>query len=380
MASALSGARVAIVHDWLQGMHGAERTVEAMLTTVFADAEFCDVYTFHAAHDVLSPTLSAAVVRDAALARLPGIRQRHHAPGRWRMLAPYMYAWFERLPLDHYDVVVSSSHAFAVAAHPRRRDALHACYCYTPIRYVWERGIDGERVSGAQARVLDAMVGRMRRQDLRAAARPRGHIAISTAVAERIQRAYGRTAPVVHPPVELSEFRADRVRDRDHVAWVHRLTPYKRPLEVVEAFRAMPDVRLTMVGVGPLAERVRAALPPNVTLRSWIDRAELADLLGSVGAFVHVGVEDFGISMVEALASGTPVLAIDRGGALDIVRDGVNGVLVHDADAESIRAGMTRLRAMEWDPAAVAASAQDFSRERFAHQLDARLAELAANQ
>ncbi len=378
MTASFSGARVAIAHDWLQGMHGAERTVEAMLTTVFADAERCDVYTFHAAHDVLSPTLSAAVVRDAAITRLPGIRQRGHAPGHWRLLAPYMSRWFERLALESYDVVLCSSHAFAVAAHPRRRDALHACYCYTPIRYVWEREVDGERVAGVQARALAALLGRLRRQDLRAAARPRGHIAISSAVAERIGRAYGRTAPVVHPPVEVGDFRADRPRDRDHFAWTHRLTAYKRPLEVVEAFRGMPDLRLTMVGVGPLADRVRADLPPNVRLRDWIERPELAELLGSAGGFVHVGVEDFGITMVEALASGAPVVALDRGGAVDIVRDGEQGVLVDGADPETIRAGVRRLHERRWDPAALAASAQRFSRERFAVQLRARLGELAA--
>jgi glycosyltransferase involved in cell wall biosynthesis len=372
----LAGARVAIVHDWLQGMHGSERTVEAMITTAFRDAERCDVLTFHAAHDVLSETLSAAVVRDAALTHLPGIRQRDHDPGRWRLLAPFMTRWFESLPLDGYDVVVCSSHAFAVAAHPRRPGVLHACYCYTPIRYVWERAIDGRRLTGAKHAAAAALAGRMRRQDLRSAARPRGHIAISTAVAERIRSAYGRDAPVVHPPVEVGEFGPGDERDPDHFAWVHRLTPYKRPLEVVEAFRSMPSLRLTMVGVGPLAGRVRASLPPNVTLRGWISRAELADLLARAGGFVHVGVEDFGISMVEALAAGTPVLAIDRGGAVDIVSDGVTGILISDARPAGIRAGLERLRGTSFDAGALTASAQRFSRERFARGLRERLGDL----
>jgi glycosyltransferase involved in cell wall biosynthesis len=359
-------------------MHGSERTVEAMLTGVFADAATCDVYTFHAAHEVLSPVLSAAVARDAAITHLPGIRQRGHEPGRWRWLMPYMSRWFERLPLEGYDVVVSSSHAFAVAARPPSA-ALHACYCYTPIRYLWNRDVDGERVRGVQARTMDALSERLRRRDLEAAGRVDGYIAISTAVAERIAAAYGREAPVVHPPVEVDEFAPGAVKDRDHFAWVHRLTPYKRPLEVVEAFRGLPQ-RLTMVGVGPLADEVRSRLPANVELRSWIPRDQLASLLAGAGGFIHVGEEDFGISMVEALAAGTPVLALGRGGARDIVEDGVNGITVDAATPEAIRVGVAGIAGRTWDSAALVAAARHFSRPRFVADLRGRLAELAASR
>ena len=375
----LAGARVAIVHDWLQGMHGSERTVEAMITTAFSDAERCDVFTFHAAHDILSPTLSAAVVREAAVARLPGSPPARPRPGPLAAAGAV------------HDAVVRAPGArwlrrrgVLVACVRRRRAPAPARACCTPATATRRSATCGSARStaggrrGIQHAALEALVGRMRRQDLRSAARPRGHIAISTAVAERIRSAYGRDAPVVHPPVEVGEFAPGGERDPDHFVWVHRLTPYKRPLEVVEAFRAMPSLRLTMVGVGPLADRVRAALPPNVTLRDWISRAELADLLASAGGFVHVGVEDFGITMVEALASGTPVLAVDRGGALDIVSDGVTGVLISDAGPPAIRAGVQRLRSTSWDHAALSASAQRFSRERFAGELRERLAELAS--
>ncbi len=219
----------------------------------------------------------------------------------------------------------------------------------------------------------------MRRRDLAAAARVDGYVAISTAVAQRIERAYGRSAAVVHPPVEVNEFAPAAVKDRDHFAWVHRLTPYKRPQEVIEAFRGLPQ-RLTMVGVGPLAEQLRPTLPPNVELRAWISRKELASLLAGAGGFIHVGEEDFGISMAEALAAGTPVLALSRGGSRDIVEDGVSGVMVDDADPESIRAGVTQIAQRDWDSAALAAAAQRFSRERFVADLTAHLAELARSR
>ena len=370
-----AGARVAVVHDWLQGMHGSEQTVEAMVSGVFADAEACDVFTFHAAHDVLSPVLSAAVARDARITHLPGLRQRGHDPGHWRMLLAYMPRWFAALDLDGYDIVVSSSHAFAVGARPRRAGALHLCYCYTPIRYVWQRGVDGERLDGLQARVMGALVGHLRRADLRAAAAAGDFVAISSAVAERIHAAYGRPAAVIAPPVQTDAFAPGPERDLDHFTWVHRLTPYKRPQEVIEAFRGLPQ-RLTMVGIGPLEAELRRGLPPNVELRGWLARAELAQLLGRSGGFLHVGEEDFGISMVEALASGTPVIALDRGGATDIVRDGANGVVVAAAEPDLIRAAVRRVASSSWDRAALVASAERFSRPRFVRRMRDHVAAL----
>jgi glycosyltransferase involved in cell wall biosynthesis len=151
---------------------------------------------------------------------------------------------------------------------------------------------------------------------------------------------------------------------------VHRLVPYKRPLEVAEAFRELPDLRLTMVGVGPLEPQLRAALPPNVELLGWVDRERLAELFAGAGGFIHVGEEDFGISMVEALAAGTPVLGADAGGARDIVRPEQDGVLISDpGDPASIRAGVRALAGRDWDAAALRESAQRFSEERFRARL-----------
>ena len=160
------------------------------------------------------------------------------------------------------------------------------------------------------------------------------------------------------------------LRDPVHFLWVHRLVPYKRPLEVAEAFRGLPDLRLTMVGVGPLEPELRAALPPNVELLGWLPRERLAELFAGAGGFVHVGEEDFGISMVEALAAGAPVLATDRGGARDIVRPGEDGVLVADgSDPEQIRAGVRELAGRSWDSEALRRSAERFSEESFRERL-----------
>jgi len=359
--------RTAIVHDWFQGFHGAERVVEAMRAGLFAEGNEPDVFTFQAAQELLPPELAARIRRESRLANLPGIRQRGHDPGRWRMLLPFMPGYFRRLDLDAYDTVIASSHACAIHARPRE-DALHVCYCYTPIRYAWLPETEANRARGPAALGLKATRGWLRRKDLEASRRPDGYIAISEAVRERIRTAYGRDAAVVHPPVDVEDFDPHAEKEPGHFLWAHRLVAYKSPEVVVEAFRGLPH-RLTMVGVGPLAETLRRDLPPNVELRGWVSREELVRLYERASGFIHVGEEDFGITMVEALAAGAPVVALARGGSLDIVRPEEDGLLVERADPASVREAVERMAARNWDPDALAARAREFSRERFVERL-----------
>ena len=191
---------------------------------------------------------------------------------------------------------------------------------------------------------------------------------------DRIRRFYGRDADVVHPPVELTDLRTAPGARRRQFLWVGRLVPYKRPLLVAEAFRDLPH-RLTMVGIGPQEEELRERLPDNVELRGWISREELARLYGEALGFLHVGEEDFGITMVEALAAGTPVIALNAGGARDIVRDGVDGVLVSEPTAASLGAAVEQVAAADWDRDRLAERAGEFSRERFVARMREALAE-----
>ena len=197
--------RSAIAHDWFQGFHGAERTVAAMLDVFERDP---DVFTFQAARELLPPRLAQAIASESRVARLPGIRQRGHDPGRWRWLLPYMPRYFEHLDLSGYEVVISSSHACAVGVRPAAA-ALHLCYCYTPMRYVWMPDAERGRASGVKGIALTTLRGRLRAWDHRAAQRPDVYLAISSAVAERVQRFYGRDAQVVAPPVATGDFPRD---------------------------------------------------------------------------------------------------------------------------------------------------------------------------
>jgi glycosyltransferase involved in cell wall biosynthesis len=368
--------RTAIVHDWFQGFHGSERTVAAMMDLFRTDP---DIYTFHAARELLPQRLADRIVAESRVARLPGIRQRAHDPGRWRWLLPYMPLYFERLDLRPYELVISSSHACAAGVKVQP-GTFHLCYCYTPMRYVWLPEAERGRAGGFKGIALTALRGRLRAWDLRASRRPDLYVAISSAVADRIAKFYGRDAVVVPPPVAVDDFPADVERDPRHVLWVHRLVSYKRPLEVAAAFRGLDDLRLTMVGVGPLERELRAALPPNVELLGWVDRDRLATLFAQSAGFIHVGEEDFGITMVEALAAGTPVLAANRGGARDIVVPGRDGVLVDNpADPAAIRDGVRELAGQEWDAEQLRRSAARFSETRFRERLHELLCEHGAH-
>jgi glycosyltransferase involved in cell wall biosynthesis len=363
-------SRTAIVHDWFQGLHGAERVVEAIRSGLFPPDNPPDIYTFYAARELLPPPLAAAIARESRIGRLPGFRQTSPGPGGWRYLLPYMPWYFRRLSLAGYELVISSSHTFALSVRPPA-GAVHICYCHTPNRYAWSPRVSGDR---ARALLLQPLRQWFRRIDFDAAQRPDSFVANSEATRARIARLYGRDAVVIHPPVDVQEFTpADKQAGR--FLWVHRLVPHKHPELVAEAFRGLPH-RLTMVGVGMLEGRVRAKLPPNVELLGWVGHGELVSLYARAVGFVHVGEEDFGISMVEALASGTPVIGLDRGGAREIVRHGIDGLLIPRPEVGLLREAIEELAARRWDPAVLAARARDFSTERFLSSFREHLATL----
>ena len=361
----------AIAHDWFQGMHGAERVVDTLRRGLFRGGQEVDILTFTAARDVISPELGDRIVRESRLARIPGLRQDGRQTGRWRYLLPYMPRYFSSLDLERYDVVISSSHACAVNVRPRV-DALNVCYCHTPMRYAWLPETDVGSQDPVSRAGLRLMRGRLRRIDLAASRRPHAYAANSTAVRDRIRTFYDRDATVIHPPVDVSDFDPGLEKEQGHFLWVHRLVPYKHPELVAEAFRDLP-YRLTMVGIGPLEQRLRQNLPRNVELRGWVERDELAHLYGRAGGFIHVGEEDFGITMVEALAAGTPVVALDAGGARDIVRDGVDGTLIDEAELNALRAAVRATVDSDWDPGELRARALEFAPERFLARMRAWL-------
>lgn len=367
--------RVALVHDWLTGMRGGERVLEALLG-LWPDAE---IFTLLHVPGSVSPLIEERPIHTSFIDRVPG------ASRRYRNLLPLFPAAIERFDLSGFDLVVSSSHC--VAKGVRLAGAPHLCYCHTPMRYVWDLYDDyfGPGRAALPVRMaMPTLAAWLRRWDRRTARRVDTFIANSAFIRERIRRCYGRDAVVVHPPVEIERLRHDRPRE-DFYLIVSALVPYKRIELAVEAFNRLGRP-LVVAGSGPELERLRRIAGPNVRFTGWLPDEEIADLYERCRAFIFPAVEDFGITAVEAQAAGAPVIAFADGGALETVigwdgtRADATGVFFHEPTPEALADAVLRADRVAFDPVALRRNAERFSLAAF-HQgiLDAveRLAGVA---
>jgi glycosyltransferase involved in cell wall biosynthesis len=299
--------RVALVHDWLTGMRGGEKCLEA-LCGLFPDA---DVFTLVCRRSRLSANLQRMPIKTSVLQRLP------RATRWYRHYLPLMPLAVEQFDLEDYDLVISSSHAVAkgVVVQP---DALHVCYCHTPMRYAWDASGHFLRESSLPVRVaMIPVLSYFRMWDVSTAARVDHFVANSTFCASRIQRYYDRSATVIHPPVNTEFFSVDR-STRGHYLIVSALVPYKRIDLAIEAFNTTGRP-LKIVGAGPLRRRLAAMAGPSVEFTGWVPDTELRELYATCRALLLPSVEDCGITPLEANAAGRPVIALGRGGYRDTV-------------------------------------------------------------
>jgi glycosyltransferase involved in cell wall biosynthesis len=307
-------ARIALVHEWFDAFYGSERVV-AQILNCFPDAEL------FALVDVMAPEqrgfLGGRKVQTSFLQRLPFARRQ------FRNYLPLMPLAIEQFDLSGYDLVLSSSHAFAkgVLTGPSQ---LHVAYVHAPLRYAWEYQHQYLRQSGLarglRGALVRAVLHYLRLWDVRTANQVDHFIANSAFVARRIDKIYRRPSAVVHPPVEVAQFEL-RTAKEDYYLAVSRFAPYKHTETIVEAFRELPGHRLVVIGDGPGLKRARARATPNVTLLGFQSFEALHRHMGSAKALIFAAEEDFGITPVEAQACGTPVIAFGGGGALETVRD-----------------------------------------------------------
>ncbi|MEM9752359.1 MAG: glycosyltransferase [Planctomycetota bacterium] len=364
--------RVALVHECIVGYHGSERVLAA-LAELYPDAPI-----FTVLHDerVLDCTpLHSQNFRPTFLHKLPGATRRH----RW--LLPWMPYAVEQHDLRGFDVVISSHHAVAHGVLTRA-DQLHLAYTHSPARYAWD--LYHEHVPpGRWSPLKRATLHRFRGWDQRAAQRVDHFFANSQHVARRIARAYRRSAEVVHPPVDTQRFvrQTEPFGERDRFVTLGRHVSYKRTDVVVEAF-ARSGRPLTVIGDGPEHGRLRRLVAKhgraNVRFVQDADEQVVAAALRSAKALVFAGEEDFGITLVEALAAGTPVLAWDRGGAREIVEHGVTGRLFEASTPEAVGQAVADFEAhgVSGSIDTLVVNAERFSQDRFAETMRRRVAEL----
>ena len=362
----MSARRIAVVHDWLDTWGGGENVLAEILRAYPA----ADLY---ALVDFMPPALRARLggrhARTTFLQRIPGARRR------FRLMLPLFPRAIESLDLSAYDLILSSSHAVAKSVRTHARQ-LHVCYCHTPMRYAWDMRDQylGQRglATGVRGFAVNRVLDRLRDWDRATSARVSAFVANSAFVRARIERCYDRTATVIHPPVDTDSFTprvpALPLAARSHYVTASRWVPYKRLDLIVEAFRALPQLRLIVAGDGPDLPPVRASAPANVEFTGQATRETLRELMGGARAFVFAALEDFGIVPVEAQACGTPVLAYGEGGARETVVDGVTGRFFDAQSAAAIAEAVTRHEATlaEFSPDACRAHAQRFATAHFA--------------
>jgi glycosyltransferase involved in cell wall biosynthesis len=357
-------ARIAVVHDWLVDYAGSERVLAEILRCL----PQADLFALldHMSAAARAP-LGARPASTTFLQGMPGVAS-HLA---WYL--PLMPAAIEQLDLTGYDLVISSSHAVAkgVIVSP---DALHLSYVHSPMRYAWDQQFEYLRSEGAErglkGLLLRGLLHRLRIWDARSAAGVDHFAANSAFVARRIAKCYRRDAEVIHPPVDTEFYvpgsRPEETREDYYIA-VSRLVGYKRVDLLVRAFRDLPERRLVVVGEGPEHTRLKATAGANVEFAGHLRPDLLRERLQRARAFLFAGVEDFGIALVEAMACGTPVIALRRGGAAESVAglDAAEptGVFFEEQSAHSVSAAV---RSFEQSASRILAAACRRRAEAFA--------------
>jgi glycosyltransferase involved in cell wall biosynthesis len=361
--------RVALIHDWLTGMRGGEKCLEA----------FCELYPGSPIYTLVHRRGSVSAIIESHPIHTSFIQHAPFGRTRYQRYLPLYPLAIERFDLRGYDLVLSSSHAVAkgVVVHP---GAVHVCYCHTPMRYVWHAYEDyfgRGRYHFPVSWGLSIAASWLRTWDVVSSQRVDHFIANSQNVAARISRYYGREAKVIHPPLDTARFTPDPTVPREGFDLiVSALVPYKR-LDLAIHAAARLKRRLIVIGSGVerrRLERLARADGAEVRFLGWVGEEVLIDHLRRARALLFPGEEDFGIVPLEAMACGTPVVAYRAGGALETVKDGETGILFAEQTVDSLSAALQRLDHTPGLAAAGPRHAQAFSRERFKERMREEIA------
>jgi len=355
--------KVALVHDWLTGMRGGEKCLE-VLCELYPDA---DLFTLVHIPGTVSEIIEDRRIVTSFIQKLPMVRSRY------RSYLPFFPAAIERLNVGDYDLVLSTSHCVAKGVIPRE-DALHLCYCHTPMRYVWDMYdayFGPGRISGPARLIIPGVAEKLRKWDVATVERVDHFAANSRHVQKRIERIYQRGSEVIYPPVDTAHTMLSE-KPGEYFLIVSAFAPYKRIDLAVEAFNRMGE-KLLIIGTGQDEKKLKKAAGSNITFSGWADASELGRYYADCRALIFPGEEDFGIVPVEAQCYGKPVIAYGRGGALETVlgiqgsdssgfSKAITGVFFKQQTVDDLVQAVRRFKETEFDAAAIRRHALTFDR------------------
>ncbi len=351
--------KVALVHDYLNQYGGAERVLEAFCQ-IFPQAP---IYTLLYDKERTGWAFADRRIQTSFLQKIPLLKS-HHRP--FLMLMPLA---IEQFDLSQYDLVLSDSASYAkgVITSPK---TLHICYCHTPIRYAWDdshKYIEEFGYPGLVKKFIPFFMNYIRLWDEQAAQRVDQFIANSQFVAQRIKKYYHQDSEVIHPPVKTNLFYLADRPDK-YFLMVGRFLPYKRFDLAIESFNQL-GLPLKIIGDGPEKKKLQKKAKSNIEFIGLVSDEKLKDYYAHCQAFIFPQEEDFGITAVEAMAAGRPVIAYQAGGALEIVQPGITGLFFKEQTTDYLIEALRNFKLTDFDPKLIREKAREFDQERFKEKI-----------
>lgn len=355
----------AIIHEWFVNYAGSERCVESF-TNIWKDADVFSLVDF-LQDEERQIILKGKRAKTSFIQNLPLAKKGHR---KYLPLFPFA---IEQFDLSEYDIILSSSHAVAKGVMTNSNQ-LHVCYCHTPIRYAWDLYHQYLREAklqrGFSGLLAKSILHYIRMWDFTTSNRVDYFIANSKYIAKRIKKIYRRDSTVIYPPVDVEKFGVETNKD-DYYLTASRLVPYKRIDLIVEAFTAMPDKKLIVVGSGPEMNKIKSKAGKNIEILGYVPFDDLKKYMQKAKAFVFAAEEDFGIIVVEAQACGTPVIALNKGGTAETVIDGKNGLHFNSQSVDEIISAVKKFEISQdsFDLNIISKIASEYSRTVFEEKI-----------
>ena len=332
--------KIAIVHDWLTGMRGGEKVLEA-LCNIFPEA---DIWTLLHIKGSVSETIESRRIYTSSLQKMPFVKEKY------RYYLPLMPLFIKQFNLSKYDIVISTSHCVAKGVDVGQ-NAVHICYCFTPMRYIWDMFDSYFPPDGSNLiirTIMSVFRPYLQKWDVDTSKPVDYFIAISKNIQERVRKCYNRNAEIIYPPVNIEKYNILDVPREDFYLMVTAFAPYKRIDLAIESFNHLGK-SLKIIGTGQNEDRLKKIAGSNIEFLGWKSDEEIKLYYNKCRALIFPGEEDFGIVPVEVQACGRPVIAYGKGGALETVIDGVTGVFFYEQTVESLTESIKKFETMNFD-------------------------------